>query len=1024
MQQGAPLGKNERPRVFISSTLEDLEQFRAKVVEVVLRLGWEPIDCRYWAAGGNPPLNACLRRVDSADVVVALVAQRHGWTPPDQLEGRQYSITRLECERAAGANRIEVIPFLLSDSTPWDAKLAEAHRITLADPGKMEAVALEVARNVSSLADFKNWLDQISTRKRFSNNPDELAMEVLHALKEWDERRQPKEDASRHGATYSADSRSNSEQPRVWGGLHVDAMHELPPLTLSFTGRDAKVQEITDLLRPQERDLRAVVITAAIEGLGGVGKTALAVAAAHALKQSYPDSQLFFDLRAHSRNPVTGVAARNAWLQRLAPDAKLPEDEHLLAAMYRTHLCGKDGRGLRALVVVDDPKSEEDIEVLSPPAGCGLLVTSRRALAGCSAVTLEALTLDQATSLLKAVCPRLRSDENVERLAILCARWPIALRAAGAYLHRMKSKPVGEYIAALESDRIKLLAQSAGQDARLDVEAVMGYSLSALEPAQSAALRSLCSAMPGDFGREAGIAVADCDARVLDELTDTNLLSFRSDEHRFATHDLVRELTLKQVEAGFAARAKVRHAEHFSELVRLADECHVREGSDAAARDLLHLFDRERQNIEAAMVFMQAGRSSDPNLGRVLDAANHVKELRLRTLAANLDLAKRRRAALKAGVGTMAVAACVGVLGYELLKPNRTRGDTVLLFGASLLLVVLAAAVLLARNRFTPTRVLILGTGAEARQVDNVLSQARYPRVEVVGFCVAQTTDSLAQVDESRILGRADELQGIAARMGVTEVVIAVKDLRGPALPNDQLTKCALDGIRITDFLTLWERTRKEVPLIALKASDLIYDATISSGSGEVAVRRGFDLAFSVLILLLTLPWLILAALAIKLESAGPILYRQERVGLRGKRFMLVKLRTMRTDAENDGVARWATASDTRVTRVGALLRRTRIDELPQMFNVLRGEMSWIGPRAERPYFAAELQRQIPFYELRHAVKPGLTGWAQVRYSYGATVEDALAKHQYDLYYLKNRSLLLDLRILLETVLTVMFRLR
>jgi len=167
---------------------------------------------------------------------------------------------------------------------------------------------------------------------------------------------------------------------------------------------------------------------------------------------------------------------------------------------------------------------------------------------------------------------------------------------------------------------------------------------------------------------------------------------------------------------------------------------------------------------------------------------------------------------------------------------------------------------------------------------------------------------------------------------------------------------------------------------------------------------------------------MLLTMLAIKLESDGPIIYKQERVGLGGKSFMCLKFRSMRTDAEKDGKAVWASKNDSRVTRVGAFIRKTRIDDLPQLISVLVGEMSIVGPRPERPTFVAELKEKIPFYDVRHSVKPGVTGWAQVRYAYGASLEDALHKHQYDLYYVKNNSLFLDLLILFETVSVVLFR--
>jgi len=187
-------------------------------------------------------------------------------------------------------------------------------------------------------------------------------------------------------------------------------------------------------------------------------------------------------------------------------------------------------------------------------------------------------------------------------------------------------------------------------------------------------------------------------------------------------------------------------------------------------------------------------------------------------------------------------------------------------------------------------------------------------------------------------------------------------------------------------------------------------------------IKRLFDIASSSVLLALASPIMLLTMLAIKLESEGPIIYRQERVGLGGKVFMCLKFRSMRTDAEKDGVAVWAKKNDSRVTRVGAFIRKTRIDELPQILSVLKGEMSIVGPRPERPSFVNQLKQQIPYYDIRHSVKPGVTGWAQVRYSYGASLEDALHKHQYDLYYVKNNSLFLDLLILFETVSVVLFR--
>jgi sugar transferase (PEP-CTERM system associated) len=256
----------------------------------------------------------------------------------------------------------------------------------------------------------------------------------------------------------------------------------------------------------------------------------------------------------------------------------------------------------------------------------------------------------------------------------------------------------------------------------------------------------------------------------------------------------------------------------------------------------------------------------------------------------------------------------------------------------------------------------------------------------------------------------------------VDEVIVAVREQRGGTVPMDQLLDCRLGGTPVLDLAGFYERTKGQVPTESLKASWLVYGHGFVQGPVRTAVKRAFDVVCSSLLLVVASPVMLLTALLIKLDSPGPVIYRQERVGLGGRSFMCLKFRSMRTDAERDGVARWATKNDARVTRVGAFIRKCRIDELPQLFSVLKGEMSLVGPRPERPSFVAQLREQIPFYDIRHSVKPGVTGWAQVRYSYGASVEDARRKHEYDLYYVKNNSLFLDLLVLVETVSVVLFR--
>lgn len=265
-----------------------------------------------------------------------------------------------------------------------------------------------------------------------------------------------------------------------------------------------------------------------------------------------------------------------------------------------------------------------------------------------------------------------------------------------------------------------------------------------------------------------------------------------------------------------------------------------------------------------------------------------------------------------------------------------------------------------------------------------------------------------------------DHLLRTIRDLNVGEIVIAVREQRGGVLPLRQLLDAKLRGIRVIDLATFYERELGMLYIDHIKASWLIFGEGFSQGLLRDVVKRVFDLFFGLLLLVISLPVQLLAALAIMIDSGMPILYRQERVGQGGRAFTIIKFRTMVDDAEKDGTPRWAQQGDSRITRVGRFLRFTRIDELPQLFNVLRGDMSFVGPRPERPFFVRHLLEDIPFYDLRHSVKPGITGWSQVRYPYGASVGDSMQKLQYDLYYVKNHSLFLDLLILVDTVQVVL----
>jgi sugar transferase (PEP-CTERM system associated) len=276
-------------------------------------------------------------------------------------------------------------------------------------------------------------------------------------------------------------------------------------------------------------------------------------------------------------------------------------------------------------------------------------------------------------------------------------------------------------------------------------------------------------------------------------------------------------------------------------------------------------------------------------------------------------------------------------------------------------------------------------------------------------------------VASNRVAATSQPLEEVVRRLRVDEIIVAVRQQRGGVLPLRSLLDCRLKGVQITDLARYFERVHCRVPIHLVKVSWLIYGNGYRQGPLRAATKRATDVLFASLLLVLTLPIMALVGAMIMLESGTPVIYRQTRVGRLGKHFVLFKFRSMVPNAENGNGAQWAEVNDPRTTRMGRLMRRSRIDELPQIINVLRGEMSFVGPRPERPEFVTTLTEQLPFYAVRHSVNPGITGWAQVRYSYGASVEQSLKKLEYDLYYVKNHSLALDLQIVLETVRVVLF---
>ncbi len=383
-----------------------------------------------------------------------------------------------------------------------------------------------------------------------------------------------------------------------------------------------------------------------------------------------------------------------------------------------------------------------------------------------------------------------------------------------------------------------------------------------------------------------------------------------------------------------------------------------------------------------------------------------------------------------AAAGRTVAALCIGAYVTSLtLRVVADRGYIEQLMPAAI--AYLGIGLVLSRvwfgfmRRVSPLpRLLVVGTGAEAITIATDLQVPGRSARNVVGFFETSTelNESEAAKGGGRVFPNHSSLTDLVSRYDIQEIIVAVREHRGGGVPMDQLLECRIRGVSVLDLAGFCERAKGEVPIDSLKGSWLIYGNGFVQGSLRKFIKRTFDIVSATALLLLTTPVMILAMIAVRLESPGPVIYRQPRVGLGGRIFMCLKLRSMCVDAERDGLERWASRNDPRITRVGAFIRKTRIDELPQLFSVLSGVMSLVGPRPERPSFVDQLKETIPFYELRHSVKPGITGWAQVRYHYGGSLEDARRKHQFDLYYVKNNSLFLDILVLVETVSVVLFR--
>ena len=354
--------------------------------------------------------------------------------------------------------------------------------------------------------------------------------------------------------------------------------------------------------------------------------------------------------------------------------------------------------------------------------------------------------------------------------------------------------------------------------------------------------------------------------------------------------------------------------------------------------------------------------------------------------------------------------------------------------GVFLLTALLAAVLVIAWRatfkvisaKFTPReRLLLVGTSPAAIVLARELFERRQELgVEIVGFVDTDASRVGAPVINPGVVGTLDDIPALTARLGVNRVVVSLMDQRGK-LPMDKLLDMRLrSGVLFDHLASVYEEYTGKIALENLRPSWLVFSTGFRKTRLFLMTKRVTDIVAAVCGLVLSLPLAAVTALLVKLDSPGdPVFYHQERVGLNGATFIIHKFRTMRSDAEARTGPVWSAGdSDPRITRVGRFLRKTRLDEVPQLWNVLRGDMSLIGPRPERPQFVEQLTRQIPYYGQRHVVKPGVTGWAQVRYSYGASVEDSLEKMQYDLYYVKHLSLRFDLLIALETIKIVVLR--
>ncbi|MCC6480601.1 TIGR03013 family XrtA/PEP-CTERM system glycosyltransferase [Sphingorhabdus sp.] len=420
----------------------------------------------------------------------------------------------------------------------------------------------------------------------------------------------------------------------------------------------------------------------------------------------------------------------------------------------------------------------------------------------------------------------------------------------------------------------------------------------------------------------------------------------------------------------------------------------------------------------------QIGMHVDYIVNRIWPLLTFSASVQLAAMAVGVYSAEALQS-LRFAIARLLVAVSLGVIFMAIMAfalPGMTLWRSNSLYAMMLAFAYLALNRMLLGNlvggQSFKRRLLVLGAGKRAQRIKD-LEAKRGSGFVVVGFIAM--TEGKRVIPEAISRDAIYNLADFVVKLGASEVVLALEERRN-ALPLQDLLRIKTTGVHVNDISSFLERETGRVDLDSVNPSWLIFSDGFSSGRRLSGIaKRLFDIVASSILLLITVPVILLFALLVKLESRGPAFYRQQRVGRYGETFDLFKLRSMRADAEADGKAIWAAKNDDRVTRVGKFIRMVRIDELPQTWCVLKGDMSFVGPRPERPEFVADLEKQLPYFAERHMVKPGITGWAQVNFPYGASIDDARQKLEYDLYYAKNYTPFLDLLILLQTIRVVLW---